>query len=57
VGDKVVAILRVPGRSKTGGVPVEMSMAHVDTFRDGKQVRTDNYSDVDEAFKAVGLES
>jgi ketosteroid isomerase-like protein len=55
-GDKVVAILRVRGRSKMSGTPIEMSMAHIVTFRDGKQVRTDNYSDPHEALKAVGLE-
>jgi len=27
-GDKVVAILRVRGRSKMGGTRIEMSMAH-----------------------------
>jgi ketosteroid isomerase-like protein len=52
----VVVILRVRGTSKMSGTPIEMSMAHVVTFRDGKQVRTDNYSDVGEALKAVGLE-
>ena len=36
--------------------PIEMSMAHVVTFRDGKQTRTDNYSDPHEALKSVGLE-
>jgi ketosteroid isomerase-like protein len=56
LGDKVVAILRVRGRSKMSEAPIEMSMAQVVTFRDGKQARTDNYSDVDEALKAVGLE-
>ena len=55
-GDKVVAILRVRGRSKMGGAPVEMSMAHVVTFVDGKQTRTDNYSDPHETLKSVGLE-
>jgi ketosteroid isomerase-like protein len=55
-GDKVVAILRLRGRSKMGGVPVELSMAHVVTFRDGKTARTDNYSDPHEALKTVGLE-
>ena len=55
-GDKVVAILRVRGRSKMGGTPIEMSMAHVVTFVDGKQTRTDNYSDPHEALKSVGLE-
>jgi ketosteroid isomerase-like protein len=55
-GDKVVAILRVRGRSKMGGTPIEMSMAHVVTFVDGKQTRTDNYSDPHETLKSVGLE-
>ena len=55
VGDKVVAILRVRGRSKMSATPIEMSMAHVVTFRDGKQTRTDNYSRPHEALKAVGL--
>ena len=55
VGDKVVAILRVRGRSKMSATPIEMPMAHVVTFRDGKQTRTDNYSRPHEALKAVGL--
>jgi hypothetical protein len=37
----VVAILGVPGRSKMSETPIEMSMAHVVTFRDGKQAWTD----------------
>jgi ketosteroid isomerase-like protein len=57
VGDKVVAILRVRGRSKMSATPIEMSMAHVVTFRGDKQARTDNYSDPREALKAVGLEA
>jgi ketosteroid isomerase-like protein len=55
-GDKVVAILRVRGRSKSSGMLLELSMAHVVTFRDGKQTRTDNYSDPHDALKAVELE-
>jgi len=54
-GDKVVAILRQRGRSKTGGIVVEMSLAQVWTMRAGKQARSDMYSDPDEALKAVGL--
>ena len=38
------------------GTPIEMSMAHVVTFVDGKQTQTDNYSDPHEALKSVGLE-
>jgi ketosteroid isomerase-like protein len=56
VGDKVVAILRVRGRSKMSETPIEMSRAQVVTFRDGKQARTDNYSDPREALNSVGLE-
>ena len=55
-GDKVVAILRVRGRSKSSGMLLEVALAHVVTFRDGKQTRTDNYSDPRDALKAAGLE-
>jgi ketosteroid isomerase-like protein len=51
-GDKVVAILR----SKSTGLPVEMSFAQVWTFRDGKQLRTQAYDDPAEAMRANGLE-
>ena len=54
-GDKVVAILRQRGRSKAGGILVEMSLAQVWTIRDGKQARSEMYSDTNEAFKSVGL--
>jgi ketosteroid isomerase-like protein len=37
-------------------MPVEMSFTQVWIFRDGKQTRADNYSDPQEALKAVGLE-
>ena len=55
-GEKVVAILRQRGRAKASGVPVEMTLAQVWTIRDGKQVRSDMYSDPAEALKAAGLE-
>jgi ketosteroid isomerase-like protein len=54
-GDKVVAVLRQRGRAKSSGIPVDMSLAQVWTFRDGKEARMDMYSDPDEALKAVGL--
>jgi ketosteroid isomerase-like protein len=38
------------------GVLGDMSMAMVWSFRDGKEVRMDLYSDPHEALKAVGLE-
>jgi ketosteroid isomerase-like protein len=56
VGDKVVAVVRQRGKSKINGMPVEMSMGEVVTFRDGKVARMDMYSDPSEALKAVGME-
>jgi ketosteroid isomerase-like protein len=54
--DKVVALMRQRGRSKTSGMPVEMSFAQVWTVReDGMQTRMDMYSDPAEALEAAGL--
>ncbi len=52
-GDKVVALMRQRGRSKTAGMPVEMSFAQVWTLRGGKQTRMDMYSDRAEALEAA----
>jgi ketosteroid isomerase-like protein len=54
-GDKVVAIMRQHGRSKTTGLEVDMSFAQVFTFEDGVQTRTEMYADPAEALKATGL--
>ena len=54
--DKVVAVVRQRGRSKTSGLPVDMLFAQVFTIQDGKETRMEMYSDPDEALKAVGLE-
>jgi ketosteroid isomerase-like protein len=54
-GDTVVALVHQRGRSKTAGMPVEMTFAQVWTVQGGKQVRMEMYSDRDEALKAVGL--
>src|SRR6516165_5441347 len=56
VGDKVLAIVRQRGRSKLSGMPAEMLMAMLWTFRDGKEARMDMYSDPSEALDVVGLE-
>jgi ketosteroid isomerase-like protein len=56
-GDKVLALVRQRGRSKTTGAPVEMSFAMVWTIRDGKQTRMEMYSDPAEALQAVGLQA
>ena len=54
-GDKVVAIVRQRGRSKTSGLPVDMSFGMIWTIRDGKQARMEMYADPAEALEAVGL--
>jgi ketosteroid isomerase-like protein len=55
-GDKVVAVLRQHGRSKTTGLIVEMTFAQVWTLRDGKQARMEMYAEPAEALAAVGLQ-
>jgi ketosteroid isomerase-like protein len=54
-GDKVVAVMRQSGRSKTSGLPVDMSFGQVWTIRDGKLARMEMYADPVEALEAVGL--
>jgi ketosteroid isomerase-like protein len=56
LGDKVLAIVKQRGRSKLTGIPAEMLMAMLWTFRDGKYTRMEMYPDPAEALKAVGLE-
>jgi ketosteroid isomerase-like protein len=54
-GDKVAAIVRQRGVSKTSGLPVDMAFGQVWTIRDGKQARMEMYADPIEALEAVGL--
>lgn len=54
-GDKVVALVRQHGRSKTSGLPVDMAYGQVFTIRDGKFARMEMYADHVEALQAVGL--
>jgi ketosteroid isomerase-like protein len=54
-GDKVVVLAHQRGRSKVGGMPVEMSFAQIFTLRDRKQARMEMYSDRSEALEAAGL--
>jgi ketosteroid isomerase-like protein len=56
LGDKARAIMKQRGTSKLSGIPAEMVMAMLWTFRDGKVARMEMYSDPHEALKAVGLE-
>lgn len=54
-GDKVVAVLRQTGRSKSTGVEVDMTFAQVFTVEDGRQTRMQMYADPAEALEANGL--
>jgi ketosteroid isomerase-like protein len=54
-GDKVVAVVRQHGRSKSSGLPVDMTFAQVFTVRNGKQVRMEMYADPAEALEAAGV--
>ena len=55
-GDAVVVFWwqRMTGRQS--GVPVELNSGQVWTLRGGKVLRTENYTDRDEALEAAGLE-
>jgi ketosteroid isomerase-like protein len=54
-GERVIAIVRQRGRSKTSGVSVEMRFGQVWTFQDGKQIRMQMYASPEEALEAAGL--
>lgn len=53
--DHVVVVIRLAGRGKVSGVPVEDRIAHHWSIRDGKAVRLQVFSDPAEARKAAGL--
>ncbi len=54
-GDRVVAILRQHGRSKSTGLEVDMTFAQVFTIEGGRQTRMQMYADPAEALEAAGL--
>ena len=56
-GDRVLAIVRQRGRSKSTGLSVEMHFAQLWTLRDGKQVRMEMYASPAEAQRATGLDA
>jgi ketosteroid isomerase-like protein len=55
-GERVVAVCRQRGRSRTTNLPVEMLFGMVWTVRDGLETRMEMYADPDEALKAIGLD-
>jgi ketosteroid isomerase-like protein len=53
--DRALAMIHMRGRGRGSGVPAEMRFFQVWTFRDGRAVRMEMYSDLDEARRAAGL--
>ena len=54
-GDRVVAFVRLQGRARQSGVPVDAAFAHVVAFRSGLVVKWHAYAHRGEALNAVGL--
>jgi ketosteroid isomerase-like protein len=55
LGDRVLGLGRLEGRGKASGVSVDVPLAVISDFRDGKVWRTRTYLDHAEALQAVGL--
>ena len=55
-GDQVVIPLRLSAKGRQSGIPVEMTVCEIFSFRDGRVVRRRLYADRAEALKAVGLD-
>ena len=54
-GERVVAVIRDGGRSKTAGIKLERRHSEVWTLRDGKVVRIDLFDTKAEALEALEL--
>jgi ketosteroid isomerase-like protein len=54
--DAALAIIEMRGRGRVSGVPAEMRVFQLWTFRDGRAVRMEMFTDIDEARRAAGLE-
>jgi ketosteroid isomerase-like protein len=53
---RIVAVARHSGRGKLSGAMVEQHIVYVHTLRDGKAIRWEMFSTLDEAFAAIGLQ-
>jgi ketosteroid isomerase-like protein len=53
--ERVLATIEMRGRGRESGVPAEMRFFQVWTFRDGRAVRMEMYSDEHDARRAAGL--
>jgi ketosteroid isomerase-like protein len=55
-GDYLVVPYRFGGRARHTGLPVEFSFVHLITFRDGKVVRIQTFTERKKALEAAGLQ-
>ena len=53
--ERAVVVLRLVGKAKVSGVPLDTLLGQVWTWRDGKVWRIVTYTDPREALEAVGL--
>jgi ketosteroid isomerase-like protein len=51
--DSVVTVCRLRGRGGESGADVEVEIAFLTTFRDGKAIRVEEFLDPDEALRAL----
>ena len=54
-GDRVAVLMRLVGKGRTSGVPVDRKIGIAYRMRDGKMWRARSYLDPREALEAVGL--
>jgi ketosteroid isomerase-like protein len=52
-GDSVVTVCRLRGKGGESGADVEVEIAFLSTFRDGKTIRVEEFLDPDEALRAI----
>ena len=52
-GDSVVAVCRIHGKGSESGADVEVEIAFLATYRDGKAIRVEEFLDPEEAFRAL----
>ena len=53
-GDKVVSVIRATGVARTGGLEAEATYAQLETWRHGKVVRIQYFTDTAEALEVAG---
>jgi ketosteroid isomerase-like protein len=55
-GDQIVAIVRISGRTRAGGMPFDHTWGYICRMRDGRMSYFRACFDADEALEAAGLE-